>query len=132
MRVSPRSIAKWLALAYAAAVLGFVLWNSDASDVGILEFAFLPWIVGPAALAAYSVKISATPAGAWAFLALEAGIIAFTFVSWAYLIFVVPDAQNGIVMALFVPVLEFGAALVFMVVASLLGWRAAERPKTPT
>jgi hypothetical protein len=123
---TPVRIAKWLGLAYAAAVLAFSLWGADAADSAVLSLLFWPWIVGPAALAAMGAKASRTAAGAWAFAALEGGVIASTGLGWFYLIFVAPDAQNGIAMAVSLPLLQYVLVGMYFALAWLLGWRARD------
>ena len=119
----PTAVSKWLGLAYAGGVILFLLWGLDAPDVVSLSFLFLPWIVGPAALAAIGAKLSSSEGGAWAFLILEAMIIGSTIWLWFYLIVVAPDAQNGIAMLLF-PGLQYAAVALFFLLAAVFGWRA--------
>jgi hypothetical protein len=120
----PVRIAKWLGLLYAAIIALFTFASVDAPDVFWLNLLFVPWIIGPAALAAFGAKVSNSRAGEWAFLALEAGLIGSTAASWYYLIEVAPDAQNGVAMSISLPVLQYTAVGAFLVLAVLLGWRA--------
>lgn len=104
-------------------------WTS-ASDVLLMNLLFLPWIVGPAALAAFGVMVSRSRAARWTFVGLEAVVIASTAAGWFYLIEVAPDAQNGIAMAFVLPFLQYvGVALLF-VAASLSGWKPKDREAT--
>jgi hypothetical protein len=121
--LNPTAVSKWLGLAYAGGVILFLLWNADAPDVVLLSFLFLPWIIGPAGLAAIGAKLSLSKGGAWAFLFLEMLIIGSTIWLWFHLIVVAPDAQNGIAM-MFFPVLQYAAVAVFFLLAVLFGWRA--------
>ncbi len=100
-----------------------MLWGADAPDVVLLSFLFLPWIVGPAGLAAIGAKLSPSEGGAWAFLIVEALIIGSTIWLWFHFIVVAPDAQNGIAM-MFFPVLQYAAVALFFLLAALFGWRA--------
>ena len=100
----------------------FWLWGADAPDVVLLSLLFLPWIVGPAWLAAIGATLSPSETGARAFLAFEALIISSTILLWFHLIVIAPDAQNGIAMILF-PVLQYAAVALFFLVAVLCGWR---------
>lgn len=119
----PVVMSKWLGLAYAGGIILFLLWGADAPDVVLLSFLFLPWMVGPAALAALGAKQSASEGGAWAFFMLEAGIIGSTIWLWFDLVVIAPDAQNGIAM-MFFPVRQYAAVLIFFVLAVVLGWRS--------
>lgn len=116
-------MAKWIGLAYACGLILFLLWGADAPDSVFLSFIFLPWIVGPAALAAFGARRSTSEGGAWAFFILEAVIVASTILFWTYLIVIAPDAQNGIAM-MFFPLFQYAAVLVFVVLAALSGWRS--------
>jgi hypothetical protein len=120
-RVKPVALCKWLGLAYAAALMLFLLWNADSPDVVLFSFVFLPWLVGPAAFAALGARMSQSLAEAWSFFGLEIAMIGSTACLWFYLIAVAPDAQNGIAMMLF-PALQYAAVLAFFVVALLIGW----------
>jgi len=122
-QLQPRVISMWLGLAYAGGVILFLLWGADAPEVVLLDFQFLPWIVGPAAFAAGGSDLSPSEGGAWAFLILEALIIGSTIWVWFYLIVIEPDAQNGVAMILF-PILQYAAVAVFFILAALFGWRA--------
>jgi hypothetical protein len=115
-RIRPSSAALWLGLAYAAAV-ALVLVKGSAEAVW-----FLPWIVGPAAVAAFGVRFSPSPRAAWAFFAFEAAVIGSTAWLWVDLLIIAPDAQNGIAMMLF-PGVQFVAVLLWFAIAALLGWR---------
>ena len=99
----------------------FLLWNADAVDVVVFSFLFLPWLAGPAALAAIGARLAAadSAAWAWAFFILEALVVASTIWVWFDLIVIAPDAQNGVGMLLF-PVVQYGAVLVFFLVAVLI------------
>jgi hypothetical protein len=121
--LDPTAVSKWLGLAYAGGVILFSLWNADAPDVVLLSFLFLPWIIGPAGLAAIGAKLSSSEGGAWAFLILEVLIIGSTIWLWFHLIVVAPDAQNGIAMLLF-PALQYAAVGAFFLLAVLFGWRS--------
>jgi hypothetical protein len=126
--ISPVRAAKWLGLVYLAALALFMMWNADAPDSFVLSLLFLPWMIGPVALAAVGARMSLNPSGAWAFLSFEAGIVGFTTLSWLWLIFAKPDAQNGIAMAFTVPVLEYAATLALFGLSYLLGWRTRSAP----
>jgi hypothetical protein len=122
----PTAMSKWLGLAYAAGVILFLLWVTAAPDGVLFSFLFLPWIVGPAALAAMGANLSPSIGGAWAFFILEAVIIGSTIWVWFYLKVVAPDAQNGFGIVLF-PVLQYAAVALFFLIAVLFGWRARPR-----
>ncbi len=112
-------------------VLVHGLTNADAFDVVVLQFVFLPWIVGPAALAAFFVARTWTTAREkWAFVLAEAGVVASTAWLWINLQ-MHPDAQNGIAMFLF-PVVQFAAVLAFALVVTLVnGGRKRRRKLAP-
>lgn len=124
-RLDPSKLAKSLLVIFAVVTLGYGLANADAFDVVVLQFMFLPWIVGPAALAAYFVKRYRTEPKAWLFLLAEAGAVASTVWLWVNLL-MHPDAQNGIAMILF-PVAQFGVVLAFALAVTVTGvvWRFA-------
>lgn len=100
-QAAPVSIAKWLGLAYAAAVALVSLRGVDAADSLLLSILVLPWIIGPAALAAFAVRELESSGAAWLFLFLEAVVVCSTAALWTYPILIAPDAQNGIAMLLF-------------------------------
>ena len=117
-------IAKWLGIAYAAAIATFLVAGADAPDAFFMGLLFIPWIVGPAGIAAMCVKASRTILGSKAFLILEIAVIASTAAAWAYLTYLSPDAQNGIFMGIFLPLYQFCAVILLLGIANLLGWRA--------
>ena len=98
--------------------------DADAPDALLLVLFFIPWIVAPAAAAAMCSKASRTLPGAIVFLALETGVIVSTVLAWIHLIFVSPDAQNGIVLGAVLPLYQLGAVIAFVGAAYALGWRA--------
>ena len=116
------SAAVWLGVVYSGAVAWFLLSGADAPDVVVLSIVFLPWIIGPAALAAFGAAFSKSAGAAWAFFSVEVAVIASTASAWTYLIVIAPDAQNGVAMLLF-PVVQYGAVLLSFALAGLLGWR---------
>jgi hypothetical protein len=122
--VPPQRLAKWTGLAYAAGVAALLFASADGPEVLLAMPLLLPWIVGPAALAAIAADVSQGRAGAWAFLGLEAGLILSTIGSWLYLVFVARDAQNGFVMSLSIPFFQYLAAGGFFLLALAFGWRA--------
>ena len=123
-RVYAVRAAKWLGVAYAAAVALVLFGAADAPDVLLMDLIFIPWIAGPAAVAALCSKASETRRGALVFLTLEAAVVASTVLAWIYLILIAPDPQNGVAMGVFLPLYQFGAVIVFFSAAYLFGWRA--------
>jgi hypothetical protein len=69
--IPPQRLAKWMGLAYAAAILGFLIWSNDGADTVLLIPLFWLWIIGPAAVAGMGADMSAERGGAWAFFWLE-------------------------------------------------------------
>jgi hypothetical protein len=121
-RLRPSVAALWLGLAYAAAVSLFLLAGADAPDVVALSLLLIPWVVAPAALAAFGAGFSQSTGAAWAFVAVELAVVGSTAWLWTYLIVVAPGALNGVPMILF-PVAQYAAVLLSFAVAGLLGWR---------
>jgi hypothetical protein len=107
----PAPLAKWLLIVFSVGVLAFNLWNADALDVVFLSFAFLPWIVGPAALAALFVARAKSSVEAWFLFGAEVAVVCSTVWLWTMLI-LKPDAQNGIAMVFF-PAVQFAALLAY-------------------
>jgi hypothetical protein len=112
-------VAKWLGLAYAGALALFLLWAADAPEAVLFSLFVLPWIVGPAALAAGGAALSPSRGEARAFLILEALVVGSTILLWFHLIVVAPDAQNGIAM-MFFPLLQYAAVALFWLSRSFL------------
>ena len=104
------TVGKWTLVAFTASMFAFNLWKADAWDVIVLGVAFLPWLVGPAAIAAYLAKRAPNGWVAWAFVVVEIAVAASTIALWSDLL-LHPDAQNGIAM-MFFPALQFAAVLV--------------------
>lgn len=121
--VRPQRIAKWLGLAYAAAIAAVPLWSAESAEGMLVLPLLLLWMVGPAGLAGLAADVSADAAGAWSFLGLEAGLILWTLWSSLHLIFIAPDAQNGIAIGFAIPFYQYLAAAAFFLVALALGWR---------
>lgn len=111
MPPAPAPLAKWLLIVFAVGVLAFRLWNADALDVVFLSFAFLPWITGPAALAALLIVRAKSGVEAWFFFGAEVAAVCSTVWLWTMLI-LKPDAQNGIAM-MFFPAVQFAALLAY-------------------
>jgi hypothetical protein len=116
-------MAKWLGLAYAGVVILFLLRGADGPLVALGSLVFLPWLVGPAGIAAFVAKRSNSKGGAWAFFILETLIIGSTIWLWIEVTLIAPDAQSGIAIILF-PVFQYAAVVVLFVIAFGLGWRS--------
>jgi hypothetical protein len=115
--------AFWLFIAYSLAVSLFSLSGADAPDVFLLDLVFIPWIVGPAVIAAACVSSSMDSRGAWSFVVLEVAIILSTLVGWLDLTFLHRDAQNGVIIGLVMPLWQYGAVLIAVAAARIAGWR---------
>lgn len=118
--------AKWIGLAYLAVVATLLFSWADAIDAVLIDLIVIPWIVGPAGIAALCAKASKTGAGTTAFVFFEAAIIASTAFVWIDLILIHRDAQNGIAMGVFVPLYQYGAVAIFYAVAYLFAGARAK------
>ena len=70
MELGSSMLPKWVGLAYAGVVLVFLLANADDPMAVLLTLVFIPWIVGPAAVAALGARFSRSARAAWAFFGL--------------------------------------------------------------
>ena len=111
---SPKALAKWLLLVFAAAWLTYWLAFVNAHDVALRTVLFLPWHVGPAAVAAILVARSRSRAEAWLFLAAQVAAVGWT-VTLVGVLFLRPDAQGGIALMLF-PAAQFFALFIYAAV----------------
>lgn len=112
--LNPAAVARWSAFAFAALILLVQISNADAPDVVLWSLVFLPWIAGPAWLAAIVAMRADSTVAAWLCVALEIAAVVSTVWLWMHL-YANPDAQNGIAMFLF-PIVQFPAILVALLI----------------
>ena len=120
----PRA-ARWLAIAYAAAMaVVWGLWASWDQGMGLFAILAFGWQIAPVAASALLVRASAAAKGQSAFLLLEIALILVNAALWVDLNFVHLDPQNPIALVIFFPLYQLAAVGLAFVGALFLGWRA--------
>lgn len=130
MSPKPAILAKWMLIVFSAGMLASNIWDADVIAVALLRFAFLPWIVGPSAVAALLTIRTTSRIQAWCFFVGEIAAVCST--AWLWIILIIePDAQNGITIMLF-PIVQFTALLLYastvMAIALFIRRRQLDRP----
>lgn len=117
---NPIWVSKWLCIAYAIAVLLFLLSNADSWDVVFFALFSLAWLVGPAGIAAMGSRSVTSVTAAWIFVAAQILIVLSTGWVWFQLFFSFPDAQNGIA-AMLSTLVQYAGIFACYIVMALAG-----------
>jgi len=121
--------SKWLAIAYALALAPLVLISAGLSFNPLIMFTAvlgLAWTIGPVAIAYLLVRKSPSPGWAKLFLLLQLALLLFTGWMWYLMLVVDPDAQAPIALFIFIPLYEYAAVGLSILLATVFGWRSRE------
>jgi hypothetical protein len=120
--------AAWSAVGYSLAMASPLLWGDGDSLVGALIAA--TWSASPAYGAAMCAVASRTRAGAAFFFGV--GLLAMAWFAWVLFdVSVLHPSSTGGIIYLTLPLLQWGALVLVIALAALLGWRARDNWPDP-
>lgn len=128
-RRTPVFLAKGMLVAFAisfASLWVFVgYWDAEEAPWVLGTIAYF-WVVSPLAVTTLLVSISRTKRWEWIMTGFEGAMILFTVAAWHTNLVVYPDPMSAITLIIFLPFAQYLAIAIFLLLVSLIGWRAKE------